>query len=109
MHSKIFIERKLNDEIEGEYYEEGFFNISNWALWAQDCVHLLIQIAIISKPHIIIWLLLIILLFLKFINSKRIKKKYLNKKVLRNIRENIYFLLNCIEKYYNINIYYLKD
>ena len=29
MHSKIFIERKLNDEIEGEYYEEGFFNISN--------------------------------------------------------------------------------
>ena len=34
MHSKIFIERKLNDEIEGEYYEEGFliYQIEHYGL-----------------------------------------------------------------------------
>ena len=38
-NSKVFIERELNDEVEGEYDEEGFFNTPNGSFWDPDGVY----------------------------------------------------------------------
>ena len=38
-NSKVFIERELNDEVVGEYDEEGFFNTPNGSFWDPDGVY----------------------------------------------------------------------
>ena len=38
-NSKVFIERELNDDVEGEYDEEGFFNTPNGSFWDPDGVY----------------------------------------------------------------------
>ena len=36
---KVFVERELNDYVEGEYDEEGFFNTPNGSFWDPDGVY----------------------------------------------------------------------
>ena len=36
---KVFVERELNDDVEGEYDEEGFFNTPNGSFWDPDGVY----------------------------------------------------------------------
>ena len=37
--TKVFVERELNDEVEGEYDEDGFFNTPNGSFWDPDGVY----------------------------------------------------------------------
>ena len=37
--TKVFVEREFNDDIEGEYDEEGFFNTPNGSFWDPDGVY----------------------------------------------------------------------
>ena len=36
---KVFVERELNDEVEGDYDEEGFFSTPNGSFWDPDGVY----------------------------------------------------------------------
>ena len=38
-NKKVFVERELNDEVEGEYDQEGFFNTPNGSFWDPDGVY----------------------------------------------------------------------
>ena len=38
-NKKIFVERELNDEVVGDYDEEGFFNTPNGSFWDPDGVY----------------------------------------------------------------------
>ena len=37
--TKVFVERELNDEVEGEYDADGFFNTPNGSFWDPDGVY----------------------------------------------------------------------
>ena len=37
--TKVFIERELNDDVEGEYDADGFFNTPNGSFWDPDGVY----------------------------------------------------------------------
>ena len=38
-NTKVFVERELTDEVEGEYDDEGFFNTPNGSFWDPDGVY----------------------------------------------------------------------
>ena len=38
-NKKVFIERELNDDVEGDYDEDGFFNTPNGSFWDPDGVY----------------------------------------------------------------------
>ena len=38
-NTKVFIERELNDDVEGDYDDEGFFNTPNGSFWDPDGVY----------------------------------------------------------------------
>ena len=38
-NTKVFVERELNDEVEGEYDADGFFNTPNGSFWDPDGVY----------------------------------------------------------------------
>ena len=38
-NKKVFVERELNDDVEGEYDADGFFNTPNGSFWDPDGVY----------------------------------------------------------------------